>query len=146
MIIKNVSLIWNEHLVKKIFHFWGAGVRRQECQEKISGFELLSNCVVLYDFSQRQEWNPSFVRCLWDLTKGGIRSNLTYLILRGGLMAQIILKLWGMSTNFKFVEFRFTLTVVSEEYISLTDYTAKKNYLLSSNYSCLFRSSSELKY
>jgi len=75
----------------------------------------------------RQEWSHLFVPCPWDWMKAGIKFNSTCLISPEELMVQTILKPW---------ESRSMPTAELEEYTSLIDCTLKKNFLLSSSYTC----------
>lgn len=116
MIIKNVlsSLFSSKNILLFRFRFWMIKMSEEDLEPPI--------------INRLQEWSHSSALCLWDWTRAGIKFSSTYQILQGEPMAAIIFRLY---------EWQFMRTVVLEEYISLTDCTAKRNYLQSS--SCFFR-------
>lgn len=78
----------------------------------------------LRTISQQPGWSPSSAPCLWDLTKDGTKSSLTYQISQGGPT---------VATTLRPCEWLSTLTVVSEGYTFLTDFTASRSCLQNSN-------------
>lgn len=84
--------------------------------------------------NQQPGWNHSFAQCQCDWMRVGIRFNSTFLILHVELMA---------ATISKHCEWQSMQIVGSEESTFLTDYIAKKSYLLSSNSFSLSKNSND---
>lgn len=85
--------------------------------------------------SPQPESSPSSAPCPCVLTKAGIKYSSIFRTSHAGPTEAITLRL---------LELPFMLIAVFVESISLIDCTQKKNFHLSSNCSCLFKSSNDL--